>query len=68
MALRLKRLLEGKDLPLKAYAKILGISYKTFYNKLSGESEFSISEFQKLKEILPEYDVLYLLETDASST
>ena len=51
---------------MKEYANLLGISEKTLYNKLSGVTEFTIGEFQKLKTLLPEYDVLYLMDEQRS--
>ena len=62
MALKLKRVLEDRGRPMKEYSNFLGISEKTLYNKLSGTTEFTVGEFQKLKTLLPEYDVLYLME------
>lgn len=66
MALKLKGVLESKGCPMKEYANLLGISEKTLYNKLSGVTEFTIGEFQKLKTLLPEYDVLYLMDEQRS--
>ncbi len=64
MALKLKRVLESRGVSLKEYSCLLGISEKTLYNKLMGFTEFTIGEFQKLKTVLPEYDVLYLISQD----
>jgi len=64
MALKLKNILESKKIPLKDYAALIGISEKTLYNKLSGATEFSYGEFQKLKTLLPEYNIDYLLMED----
>ena len=68
MALRLKRILEGKGLPLKEYASLLGISEKTLYNKLTGATEFTYGEFQKLKTLLPEYNIDYLLSEENAAS
>jgi len=51
LALKLKRVLESKGVPLKSYSTLLGISEKTLYNKLMGLTEFTVGEFQKLKEV-----------------
>lgn len=61
MILRLKGVLESKGPSLKRYADLLGVSEKTFYNKLTGATEFSYGEVRKLKAMLPEYDIDYLL-------
>ena len=68
MALRLKRILEGKGLPRKEYAVLLGISEKTLYNKLTGTTEFTYGEFQKLKALLPEYNIDYLLSEENAAS
>lgn len=64
MALRLKSILEARQVRLKDYAQMLGMSEKTLYNKLLGDTEFSYGEFQKLKALLPEYNIDYLLGVD----
>lgn len=64
MALKLKKILEDRGRPVREYSALLGISEKTLYNKLSGTTEFTVSEFQKIKTILPEYDVLYLMSEE----
>ncbi len=66
MALKLKKVLESKGIPLKNYSALLGISEKTLYNKLTGTTEFTVGEFQKLKTVFPEYDVLYLMSDDVA--
>ncbi len=64
MILKLKRVLEGTGVPLKDYASLLGISEKSLYNKLCGNTEFTYGEFLKLKTLLPEYNIDYLLSDD----
>lgn len=64
MALKLKKVLEDRGRTTKEYSMLLGISEKTLYNKLSGTTEFTVGEFQKIKTILPEYDILYLMEEE----
>jgi len=66
MALKLKKVLEDKGVSFRQYSSLLGISEKTLYNKLTGATEFTVGEFQKLKTIFPEYDVLYLMSEDTT--
>lgn len=67
MALRLKRIIEGRGVPMKDCAALLGVSEKTLYNKLIGATDFSYGEVQKLKAILPEYNIDYLLTKDTAA-
>lgn len=67
MNLKLKRVLENRGRPLREYSNLLGISEKTLYNKLTGSTEFTIGEYRRLKTVLPEYDVMYLMSPDAES-
>lgn len=68
MALKLKRILENRGRPLREYSNLLGISEKTLYNKLAGATEFTIGEYRRLKTVLPEYDVLYLMLPDTEQS
>lgn len=61
---RLKKILEDTPLGLKGYAKLLDMADKTLYNKLTGTSDFSYPEYLRLKELLPEYNIDYLLSDD----
>lgn len=61
---RLKKILENTPLGLKGYAKLLDMADKTLYNKLTGTSDFSYPEYLRLKELLPEYNIDYLLSDD----
>lgn len=61
---RLKKILEDTPLGLKGYAKLLDMADKTLYNKLTGMSDFSYPEYLRLKELLPEYNIDYLLSDD----
>lgn len=65
--LKLKKYLERGPVGLAGYAKLLGVSNKTLYNKLTGASDFSYTEYQKLKELFPEYNIDYLLTAEQSS-
>lgn len=59
--LRLKKLLENSPISLKEYAELLGMASKTLYNKLSGESEFTYSEYLALKRLFPDRNMDYYL-------
>jgi hypothetical protein len=67
MSLRLKKVLDNRGGSPKEYAKMLGVSEKTFYNKVTGVSEFTYGEIKRLKTLLPEYNIDYLLDEDTSS-
>ncbi len=60
--LRLKRALDAKGMTMKGSAELLGISEKTLYNKMTGASEFTYGEVKKLRAMLPEYNVDFLLD------
>lgn len=63
--LNLKKVLINKGIPFTAAAACLEISDKTLYNKLAGITDFTYGEAKKIKTMLPEYDLDYLLtETD----
>lgn len=63
----MRRVLDIKGIKVKGFAEIIGMSEKTMYNKLMEESEFSDGEARKIKAVLPEYDIDYLLSSDAST-
>lgn len=65
--LRLKRFLDARGISTKGCAEILGVSEKTMYNKLTEETEFTYGEVRKLKVLLPEYDMDYLLSKDETA-
>lgn len=65
--LKLKKTLENSPIGLKGYARLLDMADRTLYNKLIGTSDFSYPEYQKLRSLLPEYNVDYLLTTDQDS-
>lgn len=62
--MRLKQALDTRGITQKACAELLGVTEKTLYNKLTGSSEFTYSEVQKLRTFLPEYNIDYLLVDD----
>ena len=65
----LKQALDARGITQKSCAELLGISEKTLYNKLSGNSEFTYSEVKRLRAFLPEYNIDYLLaELDDQGT
>lgn len=64
--LRLRRTLDAKGIPMKGCAELLGVSEKTMYNKVVGDTEFTYGEVRRLKTILPEYDMDYLLSAEAA--
>ncbi len=60
--LRLKRVLDAKGMTMRGSSELLGITEKTLYNKVNGISEFTYGEVKKLRAMLPEYNVDFLLE------
>lgn len=65
--LRLKKALDARGITQKSCAELLGVSEKTLYNKLTGDSEFTYSEVKRLRAFLPEYNIDYLLAGDQDS-
>ena len=63
--IRLKKALETRGISQKSCADLLGISEKSFYNKLTSRTDFTYREVRKLKAFLPEYNMDYLMEEDA---
>ena len=59
---QLKWALDVKCIRQKTCAAFLGVSEKTLYNKMTGTNEFTYSEVKRLKELLPEFDIDYLLD------
>ncbi len=65
MLSNLKKALDGKNISMKAYAAVLGVSEKTVWNKINEETPFTYPEAQKTKkELLPEYDTDYLFTNE----
>ena len=56
--------LRAKNIPMVAYSKIIGCSEKSVQNKLSGVTEFTLSEIQATLGIFPEYRFDYLFATE----
>lgn len=65
--LRLKKILDDRQIGPEGYAKLLGLSRRGLYNKLSGTTAFTYPEYLKLKELFPEYNIDYLLTAEQSS-
>lgn len=65
--LKLKKTLENSPIGIKGYAKLLDMADRTLYNKLIGSSDFSYPEYQKLRSLLPEYNIDYLLTAEKDS-
>lgn len=62
--LRLRRILDMKGIKVKGFAETIGMSEKSMYNKLMEDTEFSYGEARKIKAVLPEYDIDYLLSSE----
>lgn len=63
--LRLRRVLEMKGIRVKGFAETIGMSEKSLYNKMMEETEFTYGEARKIKAVLPEYDIDYLLTPES---
>ena len=61
------RILEAKGMSAKGSAELLGISEKTLYNKITGATEFTYGEVKKLRVMLLEYNIDYLLADEQDS-
>lgn len=59
----LKYELRRKQITNKAVAELLGCTEKTLGNKLSGSTEFTLSEILLISEnLLPEFELRYLFK------
>ena len=59
----LQELLRKKNISLKDFSLLLGVSEKTAYNKLQGITDFTLSEVKKVSKCLfPEYDFDYVFD------
>lgn len=59
--------MENSPIGLGGYAKLMGLANKTLYNKLAGKTCFSYPEYLKLRTLLPEYNIDYLLTPEQDS-
>ncbi len=62
--IRLKHILAIKQITMLSCAEFLNISEKSLYNKMAGKTDFTFRQIQKLRELLPEYNVEYLLSDE----
>lgn len=62
--LRLRRILDARGTSTQDCALCLGVSEKTLYNKIVGNTDFTYGEIKKLRAILPEYNIDYLLSEE----
>lgn len=64
----LKAEMARKSVSSKALSQCLGVSEKTVNNKLSGRTEFTLSEILKINSaIFPEYKLEYLFSSGDSA-
>ena len=52
--------LKRKNISTRMLEMMLGLSNKSVHNKLSGSTEFTLSEVMILLELLPEFNLPYL--------
>lgn len=56
--------LQRKNIAQKVIADLIGCSEKTVTNKISGRTDFTISEALKIhRNLLPEFDMDYIFRT-----
>jgi plasmid maintenance system antidote protein VapI len=65
--LKIRAAMDKRNLTYSGLASLLGISEKTAKNKVAGRSEFTYGEARKVKAIFPEYDLDYLMSTEAEA-
>ena len=56
----LRKALREKRITNKQYADLLGVTEKSVDNKLSGRTEFTLSEVQKTRALFSEYTLDFL--------
>lgn len=65
MYANLAKELSSKNITNKAVASMLGCTEKTLYNKISGITDFTISESICIqRNLLPEFQIVYLFAAD----
>ncbi len=65
MMSNLKAALDRKGITNRAVCELLKVSEKTFYNKIHGDSDFTVSEaLMIMRNLLPEYTLEYLFTAD----
>lgn len=69
MLSNLKMAINAKNISTLAVAQVIGTTEKTAYNKLQGNSDFTMPEAMTIKrELFPEYDLMYLFAEDKDET
>ncbi len=56
----LKTVLHRRNITLKQFAEIIGVSEKTAWSRLKGDTDFTLPEFKKTCALLYEFDADYL--------
>lgn len=56
----LRNLLFQKNISVKMYARLLGVSEKTAQNKINKITDFTFLEFKKTCSLFPEYNADYI--------
>lgn len=56
--------LRTKNISLVAYSKIIGCTEKSVQNKLSGVTEFTLSEIKATLDVFPEFRLEYLFAVE----
>lgn len=59
----LKKVLNEKNITNVMLAKLLDVDAKSVTNKLTGLTEWKLSEIQKIQELCPEYSMEWLFAT-----
>lgn len=64
MYANLKEALSRKNITLKSYAAVIGVSEKTAHNKMYGHTDFTLQEVSKTLDLFPEYTLRYLFDSN----
>ena len=64
MFINLKKALEGKNISMKSFAAIIGVSEKSAQNKIYGRTEFTLSEVETTLRLFPEFTLKFLFQKD----
>jgi plasmid maintenance system antidote protein VapI len=54
--------LTRENIPIKEFAKKIGVTEKSARNKLNGKTEFTLSEIQKTFDLFPDLKMDYLFQ------
>ena len=64
----LTRILNEKNITLKAYSEFLGVTEKTVQNKIQGKTEFTFGEVKKTCSIIcPEYKMDFVFQQEVTA-